>query len=146
MSELKERTAYLRGLLEGSEIPQNSKEKVIWDGLLNFCEEVADNLEELGDSHNEFAEYVEAIDEDLGVLEQHFYNTSDEEDDSEAIFTNVEDNDETIVEISCPKCQEELYFTDEACDYEVVCPECGEIVWSHFIEGTEAHQIQPDIL
>lgn len=146
MSELKERTAYLRGLLEGSEFPQNGKEKIVWDGLLNLCEEIADNLDELEESHNEFAEYVEAIDEDLGVLEKHFYNTAeDDEDSSEVIFSSAGEDDD-IVELVCPKCEEELYFTDESGDYEVICPECGEVVWSHFAESVTPHQVQPDVL
>lgn len=134
-NDLKARAAYLRGLLQGVDLAQNSKEKMVWEGLIDFCEVVADDLDELSNSQDEFADYIEAIDEDLSVLEKQFYSIEDEEQgDSDIIFTNEVDDDDTVIEISCPNCHEELYFTDEAGEYEVVCPECNQVVWSHTVE------------
>jgi len=143
MRDLNEKVAYLRGLFEGADLPQNGKEKLIWDGMLNFCEDVAREMRDLGDSSDEFAEYIEAIDEDLSVLEKHFYdNFDDGEDDDEAIFTN--DREGPVIELVCPNCHEELSFTAKPGDYEVVCPECGRMVWSHATEESVVEK--PDLI
>jgi DNA-directed RNA polymerase subunit delta len=131
MSDLKEKAAYLRGLIEGSDFPPDDKQKQVWVGLMDFCSEVANDLNDLGDSQNEFAEYIEAIDEDLSCLEKYFYN-DDSDEDADTVFSKNDQEKEPIVEIACPNCKEEISFEDENGNYEVVCPECGKVIWSHF--------------
>lgn len=128
MRDLKERTAYLRGLVEGAAFPKDEKEKLIWDGLLDFCDEAAQELHELSDSQNEFEEYIEAIDEDLGTLEKYFYNEGEADDDVDVVFSS--DEKTGVMELTCPFCNEEIYFEDQNGDYEVICPECGKVVWN----------------
>ncbi|HBE80427.1 MAG TPA: hypothetical protein DDW65_21985 [Firmicutes bacterium] len=129
MQDLKERTAYLRGLVEGAAFPSDEKEKLVWDGLMNFCEEVADELTQMTDSQEEFEDYVEAIDEDLGTLEKYFYDDGEADDNVDVIFSKDEKG-EGVMELSCPHCHEEIYFEDQNGDYEVICPECGKVVWN----------------
>ena len=128
MHDLKEKTAYLRGLVEGAAFPKDEKEKLIWDGLLNFCDEAAQDLQELSDSQNEFEEYIEAVDEDLSTLEKYFYNEEEDDEDVDVVFSS--DENPGVMELSCPYCSEEIYFEDQDGDYEVICPECGKVVWN----------------
>jgi ribosomal protein S27E len=127
--DLKERSAYLRGLIEGAGFPENEKQRLVWDGLMDFCDGVAHNLDELDGSQNEFAEYIEAIDEDLSILEKYFYNA--EEDDEETDILFAKGPEEVMMELTCPHCNEGICFEDEPGNYEVVCPECGKVVWNH---------------
>ena len=129
MQDLKERTAYLRGLIEGSAFPKDEKEKLIWDGLLDFCDEAADQLTELTDSQNEVEDYIEAIDEDLSSLEKYFYNNDEADEDVDVVFSK-DDEKQGVMELTCPHCHEEIYFEDQNGDYEVICPECGKVVWN----------------
>ncbi len=129
MRDLKEKSAYLRGLIEGAGFPEDEKQKLVWTGLMDFCEGVAQNLDELDGSQNDFAEYIEAIDEDLSTLEKYFYNT--EEDDEETGILFKKEPGEVIMELVCPHCNQEICFEDEPGDYEVICPECGKVVWNH---------------
>ncbi|NLY91174.1 MAG: hypothetical protein GX081_06155 [Firmicutes bacterium] len=76
--ELKEQVAYLRGLIEGQQF-QGEKEEVLWTQLLNICDLISMEIENLRDDHEELNEYVEAIDEDLGYLEEQYYPLEDEE-------------------------------------------------------------------
>jgi len=138
MRDLRERVAYLRGLTEGLDFTQDHKQKLIWDGVLNFCDEVAEDLHEFRDSQNDLADYIEAIDEDLGVVEKYFYGQEENDEEQEVIF-NHEDHNENCIEITCPRCKEEICFEDEPGDYEVVCPECGDIVWNHSVSEISAH-------
>ncbi|NLM37641.1 MAG: hypothetical protein GX202_05895 [Firmicutes bacterium] len=76
--ELKEQVAYLRGLIEGQEF-QGEKEQVLWTQLLNICDQVAMDLEDIRGEQEELNQYVEAIDEDLGYLEEQYYPLDEEE-------------------------------------------------------------------
>jgi hypothetical protein len=129
MHDLKEKTAYLRGLIEGAAFPKDDKEKLIWDGLLDFCDEAAEELSELSDSQNEVEDYIEAIDEDLGSLEKYFYNNGEDDEDVDVVFSKDPDN-QGMMELNCPHCNEEICFEDQNGDYEVICPECGKVAWN----------------
>ncbi|NLC53674.1 MAG: hypothetical protein GX770_06875 [Firmicutes bacterium] len=81
--ELKEQVAYLRGLIQGQEF-QDEKDQVLWTQLLNICDLIAMDLEDLRDDHDELNEYVEALDEDLGYLEEQYYPLDDDEGEESA--------------------------------------------------------------
>jgi ssDNA-binding Zn-finger/Zn-ribbon topoisomerase 1 len=110
--------------------------------VVNFCDEVAEAVTDLQSSYDEFGEYVEAIDEDLGTVEKYFYQ-NENDDDQEIVFSRSSDDNDSIV-ITCPNCREELNFKDSDQDYEVVCPECGKIVWTHYVTETAEHGGEED--
>ena len=129
MEELREKAAYMRGVLEGINFNGDEQQKRLWESLIDFCDDVADDLGQLEDSHDEFADYIEAIDEDLCTLEKYFYNNEEEDEDSREItFTSDQGHD--VMEMNCPFCNQGLYFEDEEGEYEVVCPECGKVIWN----------------
>ncbi len=80
MQELNEQVAYLRGLVEGHEFAEG-KSRVLWEKTLEIFTLAAEGLEQLQKEQKHLAEYIEAIDEDLGFLEDHFY--APEESDQE---------------------------------------------------------------
>lgn len=82
--DLKEQVAYLRGLIEGQEFP-GEKEGVFWQQLLNVCDLIALEIDEMKEEHEELYEYVEAIDEDLGYLEEQYYPIEEIEEDEEGL-------------------------------------------------------------
>ena len=93
-----------------------------------MCDDLADRVERLSASQGEVEEYIEAIDADLGELEDDYYGTfEDDEDDAEEAFT-----EDDLVRAECPRCGEEAFF-EEAFLYdegvEISCPECGEILY-----------------
>ncbi|MGE5583472.1 MAG: CD1247 N-terminal domain-containing protein [Bacillota bacterium] len=137
MKELKEKTAYLRGLVEGADFPKDEKEKLIWEGLMDFCDEVAEEVSQLEESQNEVEDYVEAIDQDLGSLEKYFYNAEDEDEEAEVVFSK--DGQEAVMEMTCPYCHEDIYFEDQNGNYEVICPECGKVVWNSSLEESNSN-------
>jgi hypothetical protein len=84
MMELKEQVAYLRGLIEGQEFPEE-REEVLWTQLLNVCDLISIEIENMRDDQEELNEYVEAIDEDLGYLEEQYYPMEEAEESEEVI-------------------------------------------------------------
>lgn len=129
MDDLREKAAYMRGVLEGVNFNGDEQRKRLWDSLIDFCDGVAEDLGELEDSQEEFADYIEAIDEDLGALEKYFYSNDDETNESQEV-TFTSDQDHGVLEMNCPFCSQGVYFEDEAGEYEVVCPECGKVIWN----------------
>lgn len=109
---VKERIAYVRGLIEGADaFSRDEKGRTIWENLLLICDALADTVQELEASQEEMETYLEAVDQDLTELEE-----------------GVVDGPETLVEVECPQCGEGVCFEegflyDE--NVEVSCPECG---------------------
>jgi gamma-glutamylcyclotransferase (GGCT)/AIG2-like uncharacterized protein YtfP/phage FluMu protein Com len=129
MEDLREKAAYMRGLLEGANFNGDEQQKKLWESLIDFCDGVAEDLDQLEDAHDEYTDYVEAIDEDLCALEKYFYNNEEEDmDNREVIFTG--DQEHGVLEINCPFCNQGLYFEADEGEYEVICPECGKVVWN----------------
>lgn len=157
--EVKERIAYVRGLMEGSEaVQRDPSTRALWDNLLSVCDGLADSVGRLSSAQGEIEEYVEAVDADLGELEEKVYGLPDE-DELVVIEEEEEDvTDEEMVRVECPRCGEEAFF-EEAFLYddnvEISCPDCGEILYrggehevhfedeNHFHDG-DIHYAQAD--
>lgn len=136
MLELKEKIAYLHGLAEGLGIDEASKEGKLLMAMLDVLEEVSSEIEELVVNQDELEEYIEAIDEDLGDIEEDFYG--DDEDYCDCCGDDDELDDEDLlggsyIEVECPKCHEIVRFDAEILEdedvIEVYCPHCDEIVY-----------------
>ncbi len=137
MEFLYERVAYLKGLADGLDIEESTKEGKLLINIIDILEDFADAIVELDEDTEEISEYVEAMDEDLTNVEGDLYEDDLYEGDFyEDDFYEDEDNDEEsdeigFVEIECPNCHEDVYV-DEDLLYEngadVVCPRCHETV------------------
>ena len=74
-----EKVAYLKGLIEGFAIDENSKEGKLLKAVMDVLSDLAVSVEDLEDYTAELTEQVDAIDEDLGSLEEDFYDLDDED-------------------------------------------------------------------
>lgn len=129
MATVREKIAYLRGLLEGSDISGNETQaRAVWDKMLDIFDAVADQLDELEIGQEELEEYLEAIDADLGDLEDEVLGQDLDDDDDDG-----DEDDAHFVEMECPRCGETVYFEEHFLfedDHELSCPECGEIIYA----------------
>jgi len=80
--ELNEQVAYLRGLVEGQEFGEE-KDMVLWGQILNLFDIVSAEINNLREADEDLEEYVEAIDEDLGYLEESYYPEEEMEENTE---------------------------------------------------------------
>ena len=121
-----ENAAYLKGLFDGYELDNGTKEGKIMSALLNLVSDMADKISALEADNKELHEYVEELDCDLGAVEEELY--FDEEDD----YSDIEDDedyapdDSEYYEIECPSCGEIVCFDDSLDPDEMLCPACGE--------------------
>ena len=132
---INEKSAYLKGLFDGSDLNKDSKEVKIIGEMLDLLFNMSEKISELEAENAELREYIEEIDEDLGNLEEDFLTLGDDEDfedysdlNDEEEDENFDDEEEDYYEIECPSCGEKICFTDDIEIEELVCPACGELV------------------
>ncbi|MBP3376258.1 MAG: hypothetical protein J6L83_05795 [Clostridia bacterium] len=148
---LTERTAYIKGLCEGMGLDKkDTPEAKIINALLELCEEMALEIEDIEYDIGELADYCEELDEDLGDVEEVLLDMDDEDYDEEWDDEDECDgdcdaceicgdceycDDEDYYEILCPSCGETVCFDESAFDEEtLICPACGSEIGEIFDE------------
>ena len=76
-----EKVAYLKGLLAGLDLKEDSKESKLFHAILDTLDEMAMAITDLEENQGEIEELVSIIDEDLGNLEEDYYDLDDDDDD-----------------------------------------------------------------
>lgn len=137
MEYLFEKVAYLRGLSEGMELEETSKEGKLLVKIIETLEDFADAIVDLDEEVEELTEFMDIVDEDLEDLEEFIYDELDEDDAFDEfecpncgtiLFIDEDDFDEFgNVELSCPNCNEEFVVTDNFdCGCDCNCEEVEE--------------------
>jgi ribosomal protein S27E len=123
---LTEKVAYLRGLAEGLELDESTKEGKLLKAIVDVLDDVALTVSDLEDEVAELSEVVDEVDEDLGEVEEFLYDDLDDHDDD---YDYDFDDDEEFYEVFCPECGESIHIDEEALeDEQITCPNCGEII------------------
>ena len=119
MKKLGEEVAYLKGLAEGLDIDDKSKEGKMISKIVEILGSFADTVEELEysvedleDQVEELQYEVEELQQDVEDLEEWLYD-EDEDYDDEDDYDEYDDEEEDDVELSF---------------IEMECPNCSEIV------------------
>lgn len=125
MEYLYEKVAYLRGLAEGLEIEDKTREGKLLLHIIDALEDFADAISDLNDEQEELNEYVDFIDEDLADVEEEVFGDFDDEIDDE-----YDDDDIDYVEVKCPYCNEVIYLDSDLVEDEekVECPNCKRLI------------------
>ena len=111
---ISEKVAYLKGLMEGMNLNADSNEGKLFLAIADVLDEIALEVEDLTDEVMELGDGLDVISDDLGDVEDIVY----EEDD--------EDDEEECYAMTCPECEEEIFFDDSVLeDGKVECPNCG---------------------
>ena len=155
MGYLSEKVAYLKGLSEGLEIKDDSKEGKLIAAIIDALGEIAGEVEDISLMQDEMQSQLDDVDEVLSDLEDEVDAISDDLSDIEDIFDELEDMDdddedfdpedylsyddddewEEEYSFECPKCGDTVYVdpalldSDEEC---IVCPNCNESIALEF--------------
>ena len=78
---LTEKAAYIKGLMDASELDKTSKEGKILAAVVDLLDDMALTVSDLEDTCAELDEYVEELDMDLGEMEKDIYGDEDEHGD-----------------------------------------------------------------
>ncbi len=115
-----EKVAYLKGLIEGFAVDENTKEGKMLKAMMDVLSDLAVSVEDLEDSISDLTDQVDAIDEDLDALEGEVYGADDE-------CSGCEDCEDEFYDICCPNCNEEFCVDEETLmEGGIECPNCGE--------------------
>ena len=141
---LTERTAYIKGLCEGLGLDKkDTPEAKIINALLELCEEMALEIEDIESDIGELADYCEELDEDLGDVEEFVYECF-EDDDCDCCCDDDDCDccDDECIEVTCPACEEAVCIGLDEIDEEgeVECPCCGAILEFEIEEEEEIEE------
>lgn len=134
----KEYSAYIKGLLDGTNLDTNTPEGKIIAALVDLCGKMAGEIETLTDELDVANQYIEEIDEDLGAVEEIVYEDFDEDDEEDdcdccdcgdddcgcCCGDDDEDDEEEFYCAMCPGCGNKIYFDDTVDPEDIVCPNC----------------------
>ena len=134
---LNERAAYIKGVAEGMELDQNSKEGKVIAALIELVSDMADEIAEMDERIDTVHAYCEELDEDLGGVEEILLEDDcdcccDEDDEFECdgncdcCDEDCDLDDEDYFEVECPACGDVICFDSSIDPEELVCPACGE--------------------
>ena len=124
---ISEKVAYLKGLMEGMNLDENSNEGKLFRAIADVLDEIALEVEDLTDEVMELGDGLDVISDDLGDVEDVLFDEDDFDDyDDEDDEDEDEDDEEECYATTCPECEEEIFFDDSVLeDGKVECPNCG---------------------
>ncbi|MBR7081546.1 MAG: hypothetical protein IKI49_02410 [Oscillospiraceae bacterium] len=128
---ISEKVAYLKGLAEGLALDAETKEGKIISAIIDILEDVAYDIEDLEENALDLAEEIDAISDDLALIEDIVY-------DEECEDCDCFDDEDEMYTVVCPSCEEEIVVDEDILDLgEIECPNCGEKLEFDFEDDEE---------
>lgn len=123
-----EKVAYLRGLADGLNLNEDKSETKMFKAIMDVLDDIALSVSDLEDDVAILSEQIDAVDEDLDMLETIVYEELDDCDDDFDFDCDCGCGNE-YYEVECPSCSE-VICVDEGIIEEgsIECPSCGELL------------------
>ncbi len=125
-----EKTAYLKGLLEG----MDKNDKVI-SLMADILRDIALELEDQQDQIDEICEAVDCLSDDLDEVEEELFGDSEDDDDDDDYYDDDfddyddEDEDDELYETTCPTCGDSIVIDKNMlAEGSINCPNCNELL------------------
>ena len=149
---LSEKSAYLKGLMEGMELKTDSNEGKMIAAIVELLGDVTKTLSDVQETTIAISDELDEIEDDLDAIEDFIMDEDDDydDDDEDDDFDYEDDEDEdleegfdfgdeetTIYEVRCA-CGNVIDFDEETLEAgSIVCPNCGETLESSLDEDDE---------
>ena len=109
---LSEKSAYLKGLMDGLKLDQEAPEGKMISGIVELLQEVTGAIGDLQENAEAVSDELDEIEDDLDAIEDYLMDDDDEEDgfmddDGE----DFDYDDDTMYEVTCPKCGNPHFLT-----------------------------------
>lgn len=133
---IKEKIAYLKGLMEGMNYDVTDNTGKLIKAIVDTLDVMATEVEDISDDIDTLNEYTDEIDHDLGDLEECVYDEAEDDsddddyddDDDEDDDEDDEDDDEDFIEAVCPECFDTVYYDSTLEGKEIKCPNCDKTI------------------
>ena len=130
---MKEKAAYLKGLIDGLGIDESTKEGKVIKAMSELLSEMAEAVDSIDEDVTHAYDQINDLSEELEDLEADLYEEDDAEDEEEEDDsddeTEADDNadvaGEPYYEVACPACGKTVYVSEDDLDVgEAICPSC----------------------
>ena len=142
---ISEKSAYLKGLMEGLKLSTESDEGKMLAAVVDLLGDMARKITDIEDTTIAISDELDEIEEDLDAIEDfimdededddEYYDDDEDDEDDESWDDEDEefeegfdfgDEDSTIYEVECA-CGNIIDFDEETLEKgSIVCPNCGE--------------------
>ncbi len=142
---LSEKSAYLKGLMDGLNLNKETPEGKMIAGIVDLLHDVTSTISDLEENAIAVSDELDEIEEDLDAIEEFLMEDDEDEDyeeeeDEDYDFVDDDDEDfeydeEVIYDVTCPTCGEELHLDEDTILKESIhCPKCNELLEFDFDE------------
>lgn len=130
---MREKAAYLKGLVEGLGIDETTKEGKVIKAMSELLCEMAQAIDGIDEDVTQAYDQINDLSEELEDLEADLYEDDEEADEDEADDAAAEEDEddnadvasEPYYEVACPACGETVYVSEDDLDAgEAICPSC----------------------
>ncbi len=119
---LSEKAAYVKGLMDGLNIDDSTKEGKVLLAIYDLVSEMANTVDEIDADVDDIVEFCNVLDEDLQTVEDYLLDEDDDDDDCDCDCDCCDcDCDCDCDDCDCDCCCEDDVYTCE-------CPTCGDII------------------
>ncbi len=134
---ISEKSAYLKGLMDGLKLNTESDEGKMISAIVDLLGDVTRKLTDVEDTTIAISDELDEIEDDLDAIEDYIMDDDDAYDDDEDEYDEDDDEysdegydfgdeDSTIYEVTCA-CGEVIDFDEETLEAgSIICPNCGE--------------------
>ncbi len=159
---LSEKAAYLKGLMDGSDLDVESKEGKIIAGIVDLLGDITRRVTDIEETTIAISDELDEIEEDLDAIEDFILDEDeyddedydddddfDDEDEDDYFDFDEEDAEEgfdfgdpdtTIYEVECA-CGHIIDFDEETLEEgSIVCPNCGETLEFSLEDGEDEEE------
>ena len=118
--ELKEKVAYIKGLMEGMEFDTSTKEGKLLAAVVDTLDAMAAEVETIDEDVSQLFDEVDAVSEDLEEVEDYLFEDEDSDEDY------ADEYEAGLYEITCPNCGEVVCVDEDMLSSDdLTCPSCG---------------------
>ena len=127
---LSEKSAYLKGLMEGMKLSTETDEGKMIAALVDTIGQIASSISDLEENAIAVSDELDEIEETLDAMEdflldEEYDEDEDDQDDEDDDYDF--DDDEVIYEVECPACGEIINIDEDMLEAgSIACPNCGE--------------------
>lgn len=124
-----EKVAFLKGLIEGSDLKWDKKEEKILDAIVELLDDLANAVSEIDEDvsllYDDMEDLVDAVDE----LDETLYYLSDD-----LGYGDDMDDEDFMYEIVCERCGNKIVVDEDTllAEESLSCPSCGEPIELEF--------------
>ncbi len=127
-----EKVAYLKGLMEGMKLGEDSDNGKLFHAIADVLESMSESLADMENDLDELSEELDCVCDDVEALEEGVFGDDDDDDWDDLYDENDPDDEEDepqFFEITCPSCDETITIDEDVLELgSVQCPNCGEMM------------------